>query len=82
MASFYTNEQKQQIYKRWKEQGELWFSKNPSNDPSWEEKQIIIEMKKKEAGIKSKRDIELEKRPKPKNEVRAFDRLLNDAADY
>jgi hypothetical protein len=59
----YTYEQKQQIYKRWKEQGELWFSKDPSKDPTWEEKQIIIEIKKQE-NEKLNRKLELEKRAK------------------
>ena len=77
----YTEEQKQQIYKKWIDNGRPWFNIDKTKEPSYAERQIIIEIKKRE-NSRANRNIELEKRPRPKNEIKAFDRLLNDAADY
>lgn len=46
-------EQKKEIYKKWIERGRPWFNIDKSKEPDYEERQIIIEMKKKEAGVKS-----------------------------
>ena len=53
IMSYYTNEQKKEIYKKWIEKGRPWFNIDKSKEPSYAERQIIIEMKKQEAGIKT-----------------------------
>jgi hypothetical protein len=44
----YSEEQKQQIYKRFIANGRPWFSKDPSQEPSYTEKKVILEMLKEE----------------------------------
>ena len=46
--SFYTKEQKQEIYRKWIENGRPWFSIDGKNDPTAEERSIILEIKKAE----------------------------------
>ena len=55
--------QKQQVYQKWIERGRPWFDIDPKKEPTYAERQIILEMKKRENN-KSKHDIELEKRAK------------------
>ncbi len=79
-----SNEHKQQVYKRWLDNGRPWFHIDKTKEPTYDEKQIIMEMKKQEEKPKSKRDIELEKSAavsKPVNEIKAFHRLVNNALD-
>jgi hypothetical protein len=52
--------EKQQIYQKWIERGRPWFDIDKSKEPTYAERQIIIEMKKLE-NSRAKRDIELEK---------------------
>jgi hypothetical protein len=52
---------KQQVYKRWIESGRPWFDIDKSKEPTYAERQIILEMKKRENN-KVKHDKELEKR--------------------
>jgi hypothetical protein len=59
--SYYSNEDKKQIYKRWLESGRPWFDIDPKLEPTYAEKQIILEMLKRE-NTKLKKDKELEKR--------------------
>jgi hypothetical protein len=60
--SYYNNEQKKEIYKRWIESGRPWFSLvDKSKEPTYAERQIIIEMKKRE-NTKANHDKELEKK--------------------
>lgn len=66
----YTERYKQQVYKKWLDSGSPWFSLDSSKDPSWEEKQIIIEIKKREAGIK-------DDKKENTNEVKRFHEMLN-----
>jgi hypothetical protein len=62
-----SEEQKQQIYKNWINRGRPWFDTDASKEPSYAEKQIILEILKRENDrIKTR----------PKNEVKALDRLL------
>jgi hypothetical protein len=61
--SYYTNEQKKQIYKKWIDNGRPWFDIDKSKEPTYAERQIIIEMKKRE-NSRAKHDIELEQRTK------------------
>jgi hypothetical protein len=63
MSSYYTNEQKKEIFRKWIEQGRPWFDIDKSKEPSWEERKIILEIKKQE-NDKVKRELELEKRTK------------------
>lgn len=74
----YTNEYKQQVYKKWLDNGSPWFDIDPKKEPTYAERQVIIEMKKQENNAMSKPRV----RPKPKNEVRAFHKLLTNAFDY
>ena len=57
----YTEEQKQQIYKRWIERGRPWFNIDSSKDATPEERDIVLEMNKRE-NEKAKRNIQLDKR--------------------
>ena len=52
--------EKQQIYQKWIERGRPWFDIDPKKEPTYAERQIIIEIKKRE-NTKIKHDIELEK---------------------
>jgi len=52
--------EKQQVYQKWIERGRPWFHIDKSKEPTYAERQIIIEMKKRE-NSRAKRDIELEK---------------------
>ena len=73
--------EKQQIYQKWIERGRPWFDIDPKKEPTYAERQIILEIKKRE-NARANRDIELEKRPRPKNEIKKFDRLLREGANY
>ena len=66
----YTEEQKQQIYKNWIERGRPWFDIDKSKEPTYAEKQIIIEMKKRQAGINAVKK-------ENNNEVKEFHAMLN-----
>ena len=66
---------KQQVYKKWVERGRPWFDIDPKKEPTYAERQIILEMKKQEI---SKPRV----RSKPVNEVKAFDRLFRDVENY
>ena len=46
-----SNDYKKQVYQKWLDNGRHWFSLDSSKDPSWEEKQIIIEFLKEEKQI-------------------------------
>ena len=74
----YSSEYKQQVYKKWIERGRPWFDIDPNKEPTYAERQIILEMKKQE-NIRANRDLE---RPKPKNEVKAFHRLISNLDNY
>jgi hypothetical protein len=52
--------EKQQIYQKWIERGRPWFDIDPKKEPTYAERQIIIEIKKRE-NTKIKYNIELEK---------------------
>ena len=52
--------EKQQIYQKWIERGRPWFDIDPKKEPTYAERQIIIEIKKRE-NTKIKHDIQLEK---------------------
>jgi hypothetical protein len=39
--------EKQQIYQKWIERGRPWFDIDPKKEPSYAERQIIIEIKKR-----------------------------------
>ena len=52
--------EKQQIYQKWIERGRPWFDIDPKKEPTYAERQIIIEIKKRE-NTKIKHDIKLEK---------------------
>ena len=39
---------KQQVYKKWIERGRPWFDIDPKKEPTYAERQIILEMKKQE----------------------------------
>jgi len=65
----YSEEYKQQVYKKWLENGRPWFSLDSSKDPSWEEKQIILEIQKRQAGINIKKE--------NTNEVKRFHAISN-----
>ena len=72
---------KQQVYKKWIERGSPWFDIDKSKEPTYAERQIILEMKKQE-NTRANRDLELERSVKPVNEVKAFDRLFRNIANY
>lgn len=63
IEQMYSEEQKQQVYKKWIDNGRPWFDIDKSKEPTWEERKVILEIKKQENN-KSKRDIELEQRAK------------------
>jgi hypothetical protein len=46
---------KQQVYKKWIERGRPWFDIDPKKEPTYTERQIILEMRKREYN-KSKQD--------------------------
>jgi len=73
--------EKQQIYQKWIERGRPWFDIDPKKEPTYAERQIILEIKKPE-NTRANSDLELEKRPRPKNEIKKFDRLLREGANY
>lgn len=52
-----SNEYKAQVYKKWLDNGRPWFDIDKSKEPTYAERQIILEMKKRE----NTRNIELEK---------------------
>lgn len=64
----YTESYKQQVYKKWIERGRPWFDTDPSKEATPEEREIAIEMKKREAGIKEN---------KSNNEIKQFHEMLN-----
>lgn len=59
-----SNEYKKQVYKKWIERGRPWFDLDPKKEPTYAERQIIIEMKKQEQQSKSKHESELEESKK------------------
>jgi hypothetical protein len=61
---YYSNEYKQQVYKKWIDNGRPWFNVDRSKEPTADERQIILEMKKQEERPKSKHDLAIEKRAK------------------
>ena len=77
----YSEQYKQQIYQKWIERGRPWFDIDKSKEPTYAERQIILEIKKRE-NARANRDLELEKRPRPKNEIKKFDTLLREGANY
>ena len=77
----YSSEYKQQVYQKWVERGRPWFNIDPQKEPTYAERQIILEMKKQE-NTRANRDLELERSVKPVNEVKAFHRLFRDIANY
>lgn len=58
-----SSEYKKQVYQKWIERGRPWFDIDPTEEPTYAERQIILGMKKQE-NDKSKRDIELERSAK------------------
>jgi len=52
--------EKQQVYQKWIERGRPWFDIDPKKEPTYAERQIILEMQKQE-NSRAKHDIELEK---------------------
>jgi|RhiMethySRZTD1v2_1073278.scaffolds.fasta_scaffold59704_4 hypothetical protein len=66
--------EKQQIYQKWIERGRPWFHIDKSKEPTYYEKQIIMEIQKREQTRKTV--------PKRVNEIKKFDRLLRDGANY
>ena len=58
--SYHGEEYKQQVYKKWIESGRPWFDIDKSKEPTYAERQIILEMKKRE-NTRAKHDVELEK---------------------
>ena len=44
-----TEEYRNQVYQKWLESGRPWFNKDRSLEPTYAEKQIILEMKKRES---------------------------------
>ena len=56
----YSEEYKQQVYKKWIAAGRHWFDIDKSKEPTYAERQIILEMQKQE-NSRAKHDIELEK---------------------
>ena len=63
----YSEEQKQQIYKNWLANGRPWFSKDPSQEPTYTEKKVILEMLKQE-NEQIRREIGLVDRSKTDNQ--------------
>jgi hypothetical protein len=43
-----SNENKAQVYKKWLDNGRPWFDIDKSKEPTYAERQIILEMKKRE----------------------------------
>lgn len=70
--------EKQQIYHKWIERGSPWFDIDPKKEPTYAERQIILEMLKQE-NTRANRDLE---RPKPKNEVKELHRLISGLDSY
>jgi hypothetical protein len=66
--------QKQQVYKKWLDNGRPWFHIDKTKEPTYYEKQIIMEIQKREQTRKTV--------PKRVNEIKAFDRLFRDGANY
>ena len=66
--------QKQQIYQKWIDNGRPWFHIDKSKEPTYYEKQIIMEIQKREQTRKTS--------PKPVNQIKQFDRLFRDGANY
>lgn len=57
----YTEEQKQEIYRKFIENGRPWFHIDKTKEPTYDERKIILEMNQREAN-KAKREIDLQKR--------------------
>jgi hypothetical protein len=85
----YSEEQKQQIYKKFIANGRPWFALDKSLEPTWEERKVILEMKERE-NQKIKRELELEKRTKQfkvyekkgKIQDSVFDTVSKELGDY
>jgi len=73
----YSEEYKKQVYKKWLDSDRTWFNVDPSKEPTYAEKQIIQEMKKRENN-RVKRDIELEKSAKRIHEKYGKKGLISD----
>lgn len=71
----YSEEYKQQVYKKWLDNGRPWFDIDKSKEPTYAERQIILEMKKQENTMSKPR-------VRPKNEVKEFHRLFTDISSY
>ena len=66
--------QKQQIYQKWIDNGRPWFHIDKSKEPTYYEKQIIMEIQKREQTRKIV--------PKRVNEIKQFDRLVREGTNY
>jgi imidazole glycerol phosphate synthase subunit HisF len=70
----YSDEYKAQVYKKWLADGRPWFDIDKSKEPTYAERQIIMEIEKREQTRKT-----VSKRV---NEIKQFDRLLREGANY
>lgn len=81
----YSEEYKQQVYKKWLAGDRAFYHIDPKKEPTPEERKIILEMSERE-NARANNDIELKKRSaqiKQKhrsNQVKEFDRLMK--GDY
>lgn len=66
--------EKQQIYQKWIDNGRPWFHIDKTKEPTYYEKQIIMEIQKREQTRKTV--------PKRVNEIKQFDRLLTEGTNY
>ena len=66
--------QKQQIYQKWIDNGRPWFHIDKTKEPTYYEKQIIMEIQKREQTRKIV--------PKRVNEIKQFDRLVREGTNY
>ena len=82
-----SEEYKKQVYERWLASGKPWSNIDKSKEPTYAERQIIIEMKKRESDrIKStsvwldnrRKEFELEDKKKKLGTVQELSRLLRD----
>lgn len=66
----YTETYKQKVYQKWLDSGRPWFDIDKSKEPTYAERQIILEMKQREAGINTVKKVK-------KNEIKEFNAMLN-----
>ena len=77
----YSEEYKQQVYKKWLAGDRVFYHIDKSKEPTPEERKIILEMSERE-NKKVERDIEFQnraaqiKQKRRVNQVRKFDRLM------